>query len=38
MSRAKDSTGRIQPMVQDWNPPGYLWNVVDRVRVNITSG
>ena len=35
MSRAKDSSGRVQPMVQDWNPSGYLWNVVDRVRVTI---
>jgi DMSO/TMAO reductase YedYZ molybdopterin-dependent catalytic subunit len=38
MSRAKDSTGRVQPMVQAWNPSGYLWNVVDRVRVTITKG
>jgi DMSO/TMAO reductase YedYZ molybdopterin-dependent catalytic subunit len=35
MSRATDSGGRIQPMVQDWNPSGYLWNVIDRVRVTI---
>ncbi|HKF54443.1 MAG TPA: sulfite oxidase [Blastocatellia bacterium] len=35
MSRAKDSTGRIQPMVQAWNPSGYLWNVADKVRVTV---
>jgi DMSO/TMAO reductase YedYZ molybdopterin-dependent catalytic subunit len=38
MSRAKDSTGRVQPMVQAWNPSGYLWNVVDKVRVTVTKG
>ncbi|HWX39787.1 MAG TPA: sulfite oxidase [Blastocatellia bacterium] len=37
MSRAKDSSGRVQPMVQNWNPSGYLWNVVDKVRVNVTA-
>jgi sulfite oxidase len=36
MSRARDSTGRVQPMVQAWNPSGYLWNVADKVRVSIT--
>ena len=38
MSRAKDSAGRIQPMVAAWNPSGYLWNVADKVRVTITKG
>jgi sulfite oxidase len=38
MSRAKDSTGRVQPMVQAWNPSGYLWNVADKVRVTIAKG
>jgi DMSO/TMAO reductase YedYZ molybdopterin-dependent catalytic subunit len=38
MSRARDSAGRVQPMVQDWNPSGYLWNAVDRVRVNVVNG
>lgn len=36
LSRATDSRGRIQPIVPAWNPSGYLWNVVDKVRVNIT--
>ena len=35
MSRATDSRGRVQPMAAHWNPSGYLWNVVDRVRVNV---
>ena len=35
MSRATDSRGRVQPMAAHWNPSGYLWNVVDRVRVDV---
>ncbi len=35
MSRAIDSAGRRQPMEPAWNPSGYLWNVVDRVRVHV---
>jgi DMSO/TMAO reductase YedYZ molybdopterin-dependent catalytic subunit len=27
ISRATDSSGRTQPMQQEWNPSGYLWNV-----------
>jgi DMSO/TMAO reductase YedYZ molybdopterin-dependent catalytic subunit len=34
LSRAADSRGRVQPIVPDWNPGGYLWNAVDQVRVN----
>jgi DMSO/TMAO reductase YedYZ molybdopterin-dependent catalytic subunit len=37
MSRATDTRGRVQPIVAEWNPAGYLWNAVDQVRVNITS-
>jgi hypothetical protein len=33
MSRAIDTRGRTQPIVPDWNPAGYLWNAIDRVRV-----
>lgn len=33
MSRATDSAGRIQPIVAQWNPSGYLFNAVDRVGV-----
>ncbi|MGH9764839.1 MAG: sulfite oxidase [Blastocatellia bacterium] len=38
MSRAKDSQGRVQPMVQNWNPSGYLWNVADRIKVTVNNG
>ncbi|HKD92313.1 MAG TPA: sulfite oxidase [Terriglobales bacterium] len=36
MSRATDSAGHLQPMEQSWNPSGYLWNAVDRVRLHVT--
>lgn len=36
MSRATDSKGRRQPEVAHWNPSGYLWNVPDRVRVEVS--
>lgn len=35
LSRATDSRGRVQPIAAQWNPSGYLWNAVDRVRVNV---
>ena len=35
MSRATDSLGRVQPGEQQWNPSGYLWNVIDRVSINV---
>jgi DMSO/TMAO reductase YedYZ molybdopterin-dependent catalytic subunit len=31
LSRATDSTGRVQPMVATWNPSGYLFNAIDRI-------
>src|SRR6185436_3609615 len=31
LARARDSSGDVQPLVQEWNPSGYLWNVVGRV-------
>jgi hypothetical protein len=27
IARAKDADGNTQPMEQQWNPSGYLWNV-----------
>jgi DMSO/TMAO reductase YedYZ molybdopterin-dependent catalytic subunit len=36
MSRATDTRGRVQPIVAEWNPAGYLWNAVDQIRVNVT--
>ena len=35
MSRATDTRGRTQPIVAAWNPSGYLWNVIDKVRINV---
>jgi DMSO/TMAO reductase YedYZ molybdopterin-dependent catalytic subunit len=35
LSRATDVRGRRQPLAADWNPGGYAWDVVDRVRVNV---
>jgi sulfite oxidase len=37
LSRATDSRGRRQPMEMQWNPEGYLWNAVDRVRINVAK-
>jgi DMSO/TMAO reductase YedYZ molybdopterin-dependent catalytic subunit len=37
LSRATDSLGYTQPMVTPWNPGGFLWNAVDRVRVKVTA-
>jgi sulfite oxidase len=33
ISRATDNQGRSQPLEMAWNPGGYLWNAVDRIRV-----
>lgn len=35
LSRATDSAGRVQPIVAQWNPSGYLWNAIDRVGVTV---
>jgi sulfite oxidase len=35
MSRATDDQGRIQPVAPKWNPSGYLWNVIERVRIDV---
>ncbi len=37
MSRATDSAGRTQPAEPAWNPSGYLWNVIDRVRFHVQA-
>jgi len=37
LSRATDDRGRSQPLKTQWNPSGYLWNAVDRVRVTVGS-
>lgn len=35
MSRATDSQGRTQPVVPSWNPSGYIYNAIDKVRIHV---
>jgi DMSO/TMAO reductase YedYZ molybdopterin-dependent catalytic subunit len=37
MSRATDTRGRVQPVVAEWNPAGYLWNGVDQMRIDVKA-
>jgi sulfite oxidase len=37
MARATDDKGRQQPVAAQWNPSGYLYNVIDRIRVNVEA-
>src|SRR6266478_5347891 len=37
MSRATDTQGRTQPDSVQWNPSGYLINVVDRVQIDVQA-
>jgi sulfite oxidase len=37
MSRATDTQGRMQPDSVQWNPGGYLINVVDRVQIHVQA-
>lgn len=37
VARARDASGDVQPMAQEWNPSGYGWNVVPQTHVNVTS-
>jgi len=37
MARATDDQGNVQPIEPQWNPSGYLWNVIDRVRINVEA-
>jgi hypothetical protein len=37
MARATDSTGRVQPDEPGWNPSGYLWNGIERVKLNVEA-
>jgi DMSO/TMAO reductase YedYZ molybdopterin-dependent catalytic subunit len=38
MAKTTDEKGENQPFLEDWNPSGYLWNVVPAVRVDVGSG
>jgi DMSO/TMAO reductase YedYZ molybdopterin-dependent catalytic subunit len=37
MARATDESGETQPLVEEWNPSGYLWNVAQQVRVEVSA-
>jgi len=37
MARATNAAGQTQPLEQQWNPSGYLWNAVQRVNVQVTT-
>jgi DMSO/TMAO reductase YedYZ molybdopterin-dependent catalytic subunit len=37
LARATNEAGQTQPMEQQWNPSGYLWNAVQRVNVEVTT-
>jgi DMSO/TMAO reductase YedYZ molybdopterin-dependent catalytic subunit len=37
MARATNEAGQTQPLQQEWNPSGYLWNVAQRVTVEVTQ-
>jgi len=37
MSRATNMAGQTQPLNQEWNPSGYLWNVAQPVAVTISA-
>jgi DMSO/TMAO reductase YedYZ molybdopterin-dependent catalytic subunit len=35
MAQATDAAGKKQPFAEEWNPSGYLYNVVHQVRVEV---
>jgi DMSO/TMAO reductase YedYZ molybdopterin-dependent catalytic subunit len=37
MARAKNAAGQVQPLSQEWNPSGYLWNVAQPITVEVLS-
>jgi sulfite oxidase len=37
MSRATNVAGQTQPLAEEWNPNGYLWNVAQPVPVTISA-
>jgi sulfite oxidase len=38
MARATNAAGQTQPLSQEWNPSGYLWNVAQPVDIFVMSG
>lgn len=37
ISRATNMAGQIQPLSEEWNPSGYLWNVAQPVSVTVAA-
>ncbi len=37
MARATDDKGNVQPVAPQWNPSGYLWNVIEKVRIDVKA-
>ncbi|HEV2730508.1 MAG TPA: sulfite oxidase [Terriglobales bacterium] len=37
LSRATDSQSRVQPASAAWNPSGYLYNAIDRVKIHVET-
>jgi len=38
LARAFDSSGDAQPLTQEWNPSGYLWNVTPQIGLRVAEG
>lgn len=37
MARATNAAGQTQPLSQEWNPSGYLWNVAQPVEIEVAK-
>lgn len=37
MARATNEAGQTQPLTEQWNPSGYLWNVAQPVPITVSS-
>jgi DMSO/TMAO reductase YedYZ molybdopterin-dependent catalytic subunit len=37
LARATNEAGQTQPLTEEWNPSGYLWNVAQRVDIEVTT-
>ena len=37
IARATNAAGQTQPLNEEWNPSGYLWNVAQKVDVEVTD-
>jgi DMSO/TMAO reductase YedYZ molybdopterin-dependent catalytic subunit len=37
VSRATNMAGQMQPLTEEWNPNGYLWNVAQPVAITISA-